>query len=105
MTSVPGVERRPLGLLRRAKLQTKTLEPVSGTGRIFPVWVKIGEMRMSDTSPELANDAGPRRHAVAAFDDRSQRTIFTGGSVLGAIAMSSCCIVPLVLFSLGVQTR
>ena len=29
-------------------------------------------------------------------------TIFAGGSVLGALAMSSCCILPLVLFSLGV---
>lgn len=37
------------------------------------------------------------------FDDQAaQQTIFAGGSVLGAVAMSSCCIVPLVLFSLGI---
>ncbi len=29
-------------------------------------------------------------------------TILASGSVLGALAMSSCCILPLVLFSLGV---
>lgn len=36
------------------------------------------------------------------FNDQTQQTIFAGGSVLGAVAMSSCCIVPLVLFSLGI---
>lgn len=28
--------------------------------------------------------------------------LFAAGSVLGAVAMSSCCIVPLVLFSIGI---
>ncbi len=32
----------------------------------------------------------------------TQQSIFAGGSALGAIAMSSCCILPLALFSLGV---
>jgi len=36
------------------------------------------------------------------LDEQTKKTIFTGGSVLGALAMSSCCIVPLVLFSLGI---
>lgn len=36
------------------------------------------------------------------LSDESQKTFFTGGSVLGALAMSSCCIVPLALFSLGI---
>ena len=36
------------------------------------------------------------------LDERAQRTVLTSGSVLGAVAMSSCCIVPLVLFSLGI---
>ena len=35
-------------------------------------------------------------------DDGAQKTIFTSGGVLGAIAMSSCCILPLTLFSIGV---
>lgn len=36
------------------------------------------------------------------IDERTQRTFFASGSVAGALAMSSCCIVPLVLFSLGI---
>jgi len=45
---------------------------------------------------------------MAAADDapeninRKQRLMVTG-SVLGAIAASSCCILPLVLFSLGIS--
>ncbi len=35
-------------------------------------------------------------------DDGARKTILTGGGVLGAIAMSSCCILPLALFSVGV---
>lgn len=38
----------------------------------------------------------------SGLDERAKKTIFTSGSVLGALAMSSCCILPLVLFSLGV---
>ena len=34
--------------------------------------------------------------------ERSQ-TLLAAGSVLGAIAASSCCVVPLVLFGLGVS--
>ena len=37
-----------------------------------------------------------------ASSEGRRTTILAGGSVLGAIAMSSCCIPPLVLFSLGV---
>lgn len=36
------------------------------------------------------------------LDTGRHTTIFTLGSVLGAIAMSSCCILPLVLFSFGI---
>ena len=50
---------------------------------------------------------GPARQSATVrakpgIDERTKRTIFTSGSGLGALAMSSCCIVPLVLFSLGV---
>ncbi len=31
----------------------------------------------------------------------TRQTLLTGGGVLGAVAMTSCCIMPLVLFSLG----
>ena len=51
----------------------------------------------SATQPAPTSDKGD-----AGFNDRSQRTIFTSGSALGAVVMSSCCIVPLMLFSLGI---
>jgi mercuric ion transport protein len=55
------------------------------------------------------SDGGATGAAVAAsprnsrLDDRAKKKIVTGGSALGAVAMSSCCIVPLVLFSLGIS--
>ena len=33
--------------------------------------------------------------------ETTRRTLLTGGGVLGALAMTSCCIMPLVLFSMG----
>ncbi len=35
--------------------------------------------------------------------DRSRTRLIAAGGILGAIAASSCCIVPLVLFSLGIS--
>ena len=44
------------------------------------------------------------RHADSAdATDRRARTLVAAGGVLGALAASSCCIVPLLLFSLGVS--
>ena len=42
--------------------------------------------------------ASPRRDTTG----RKQKMIAAGG-ILGAIAASSCCIVPLILFSLGIS--
>lgn len=39
---------------------------------------------------------------VARQTGKAKKTFFSFGSVFGAIAASSCCILPLVLFSLGV---
>ncbi len=52
---------------------------------------------------------GPARpsatvRAQPGIDERTKRTIFTSGSGLGALVMSSCCVVPVVLFSLGVTS-
>ena len=38
---------------------------------------------------------------VRGADEDTKRNIFASGGVLGALAMTSCCIAPLVLFSLG----
>jgi mercuric ion transport protein len=48
-------------------------------------------------TPIAANLTAPEREEV-----RRQRLLAVGG-ILGALAASSCCIVPLVLFSLGVS--
>lgn len=37
------------------------------------------------------------------INDSTKKNLMTTGSVLGALAMSSCCIAPLVLFSLGIS--
>ena len=36
-------------------------------------------------------------------DDTKKAKLIAGGGILGAIAASTCCIVPLALFSLGVS--
>ncbi len=57
---------------------------------------------MSDGSPSMAKSATAPGRVRSALDERAQKKIFASGSVLGALAMSSCCILPLVLFSLGI---
>lgn len=57
---------------------------------------------MPDSGPSAAQPAPTSEMGDAGPNKRRQRTIFTSGSALGAVAMSSCCIVPLVLFSLGI---
>ena len=37
-----------------------------------------------------------------ALDENAQKSLLASGSALGAIAMSSCCILPVTLLSLGV---
>ncbi len=49
------------------------------------------------TLPPGALRTGPLRRG-----DGARRNILAGGGALGAIAMSSCCILPLALFSVGV---
>ncbi len=42
--------------------------------------------------------------AEATLEDESKKTkLIAAGGILGALAASTCCIVPLVLFSLGVS--
>ncbi|MFQ5774386.1 MAG: mercuric transporter MerT family protein [Kiloniellaceae bacterium] len=60
------------------------------------------EVAMSEGSPSTAGRASTTGRIRQGLDDRTRKTIFAGGSALGALAMSSCCIVPLVLFSLGI---
>jgi mercuric ion transport protein len=63
--------------------------------------MEMNEARMSDRNPTVAGDAAVMGRARSGADGQTKKTIFAGGSVIGAVAMSSCCILPLVLFSLG----
>lgn len=64
--------------------------------------VKIRGVCMPDQGSTVYGGTGSRGGAGPRLDERTQKTIFTGGGVLGAIVMSSCCIIPLALFSVGV---
>ncbi len=44
-----------------------------------------------------------RQHDVPLAGIECGQTVLAAGGVLGALAASSCCILPLVLFSLGVS--
>jgi hypothetical protein len=57
----------------------------------------MNEVRMADSSP-VATAIGCARSGA---DKQTRKTVFTSGSVIGALAMSSCSILPLALFSLG----
>lgn len=54
--------------------------------------------------PEVAGAVRSRTGEPLHLDESAQKTIFAGGSILGAIAVTSCCILPLALFSAGVTT-
>jgi mercuric ion transport protein len=57
---------------------------------------------MFDRRTFTAQSAAAPSSGRSGLDEQTKKTIFASGSVLGALAMSSCCILPLVLFSLGV---
>ena len=57
---------------------------------------------MSDRSTSMTQRAAAPGPARSKMNERTKKTIFASGGMLGALAMSSCCILPLVLFSLGV---
>ena len=50
---------------------------------------------------EESTIAAPPRRGINESD---QKTLLAGGSLLGALAMTSCCVLPLTLFSLGVTS-
>lgn len=56
-------------------------------------------MERDDYATANAIDSKIRRQAM---DENAKKNLLASGSALGAIAMSSCCILPLALFSLGV---
>lgn len=62
---------------------------------------------MTETPVETAVEGrvrapAPNRTLVGGNARPVERSLFAGGSILGAVSLSSCCVIPLVLFSLGV---
>ncbi len=57
---------------------------------------------MTAQSPSADRSARGLARPRPGVDEKTKKSLFAGGSVLGALAMSSCCIAPLALFSLGV---
>lgn len=57
---------------------------------------------MSHRDASMTQPAAAHGSVRPGLDERTKKTIFASGGALGALAMSSCCILPLALFSLGV---
>ena len=57
---------------------------------------------MYDRSTSHAGDASVDNAAKSPVIEETKRSLLTFGGVTGAVAMTSCCIMPLALFSLGV---
>ena len=57
---------------------------------------------MANHDPTAITNASASAAERTRPNDNARQTIFTGGGVLGAIVLSSCCILPLALFSVGV---
>ena len=58
-----------------------------------------GQTKIADAGEHAGTE---RESAYDASPKTTRRDILAAGGVLGAIAASSCCIAPLVLFGLGV---
>ncbi len=56
---------------------------------------------MTEQSPTRVVAETVRVGAMRGGKEERKKALFAGGGVLGAITMTSCCIMPLVLFSLG----
>ena len=57
---------------------------------------------MSEQAPSVTQGLPGATRPSSGMSEKAQKSVLTGGGVLGALAVSSCCIVPLVLFSLGI---
>ncbi len=56
---------------------------------------------MTETTEDVTEPAAHREGAAELADGTRRKRLVAAGGVLGAFAASSCCIVPLVLFSAG----
>ena len=52
---------------------------------------------------QAENETGPERPEAVPVGMRRTQKLLAAGGILGALAASSCCVLPLVLFGLGVS--
>lgn len=57
---------------------------------------------MSDQAPSVTQNLPGATRPSSGMSEKAQKSALTSGSVVGALAVSSCCILPLVLFSMGI---
>ncbi len=57
---------------------------------------------MRDQAPSVTQGLPGATRPSSGMSEKAQKSALTGGSVVGALAVSSCCILPLALFSLGI---
>lgn len=53
--------------------------------------------------PEHSQSVTPIQASIGARGEQSQARLVAAASILGALAASSCCILPLLLFGLGIS--
>ena len=58
---------------------------------------------MSDQNPSTARYVPRLGRADIGVGEETKKRVFASGSVLGALAVSLCCVLPLALFSLGLS--
>ncbi len=59
---------------------------------------------MDEKARAIAEEPTIAARGAPGINESGQKTLLAGGSLLGALAMTSCCIMPLTLFSLGVTS-
>lgn len=58
---------------------------------------------MSDQNTSTARYVPRLARADTTVDEETKKRVFAGGSILGVLAVSLCCVLPLALFSLGLS--
>lgn len=59
---------------------------------------------MDEKARAIAEEPTIAARGTPGISGPDQKMLLAGGSLLGALAMTSCCIVPLALFGLGVTS-
>ncbi len=59
----------------------------------------IGKLEMTDQTGTDVTQVSVQ--SQPNFDRQKEKSFLAGGGLLGALAMSSCCVMPVLLFSLG----